>query len=225
MILSSTVFVRGKDAEKQEARLRVIVTAARRAFLRHGYGQTSMSSIAAEVGGSKTTLWRCFRSKQDLFAAVVDDQVERYGEALRLELPEDGDLSETLNALGISILTTILRPQIVNLYRVVVGEAGRFPALGRMLWERGAQRGQLRTAAWMRLQMEKGRLLPADPASAASHFMSLCQAESFYRHLLGAAPRPDKAQIEAEIRLAVRTFLTAYRPDPAINASFVVQSR
>jgi AcrR family transcriptional regulator len=110
MILCSTIIVKGKEPDRHEARRSAIVAAARKAFLRDGYGQTSMSSIAADVGGSKTTLWNYFPSKEDLFAAVVDDQVERYGEALRLELPEDADLPETLTALGVSILTTILRP-------------------------------------------------------------------------------------------------------------------
>ncbi|MBK7284047.1 MAG: TetR/AcrR family transcriptional regulator [Sphingomonadales bacterium] len=207
--------MKGKEPDRHEARRSTIVAAARKAFLRDGYGQTSMSSIAADVGGSKTTLWNYFPSKEDLFAAVVDDQVERYGEALRLELPEDADLPETLTALGISILTTILRPQIVALHRVVVGEAGRFPELGRMLWDRGAQRGQKRTEVWLRLQMDKGRLRVADPQSAASHFFGLCQSGSFYRHLLGASARPKRETIEAEIRLAVRIFLSAYRPDHA----------
>ncbi|MBK8273938.1 MAG: TetR/AcrR family transcriptional regulator [Sphingomonadales bacterium] len=215
MILCSTIIVKGKEPDRHEARRSAIVAAARKAFLRDGYGQTSMSSIAADVGGSKTTLWNYFPSKEDLFAAVVDDQVERYGEALRLELPEDADLPETLTALGVSILTTILRPQIVALHRVVVGEAGRFPELGRMLWDRGAQRGQKRTEAWLRLQMDKGRLRAADPQSAASHFLGLCQSGSFYRHLLGASARPKRETIEAEIRLAVRIFLSAYRPDHA----------
>ena len=215
MILYSTALVTGKEPDRQEVRRRAIVAAARKAFLRNGYGQTSMSAIAADLGGSKTTLWSYFRNKQDLFAAVVDDQVERYGEALRLELPEDADLAETLTALGISVLTTILRPQIIALHRVVVGEAGRFPELGRMLWDRGAERGQQRTEAWLRLQMNKGRLRAADARVAAAHFLGLCQSGGFYRHLLGAAPRPDQAGIEAEVQLAVQTFLTVYRPDPA----------
>jgi AcrR family transcriptional regulator len=201
--------------DRQELRRRAIVAAARTAFLRHGYGQTSMSAIAAALGGSKTTLWSYFRNKQELFAAVVDAQVEQYGEALRLELPEDADLSATLNRLGISILTTIVRPQIIALHRVVVGEARRFPKLGQMLWDRGGARGQRKTAEWLHLQMTKGRLRMADPDVAAAHFLGLCQSGGFYRHLLGAAPRPDQPAIAAEVQLAVQAFLAAYSPDSA----------
>lgn len=181
--------------------------------MRDGYGHTTMSGIAADLGGSKTTLWTYFRSKQELFAAVVDEQVERYGEALRLELPDDGDPAETLQALGMSILTTILRPQIIALHRIVVGETGRFPELGQMLWDRGAERGHRRTEAWLLRQMEQGRLRTADAGIAAYHFIGLCQSGSFYRHLLGGGPRADQSVIAGEVRLAVQAFLRAYRAD------------
>ena len=212
MIPCSTPIVAAKVPNPQKIRRRSIVAAARKAFLRHGYGQTSMSGIAAALGGSKTTLWSYFRNKQDLFAAVVDDQIERYGEALRMDLPEDADLAETLIALGVSTLESILRPEVIALHRVVVGEAGHFPQLGQMLWQRGAERGQQRAEEWLGLQMAKGRLRAADPRAAASHFLGLCQSGGFYRHLLGAAPRLKREEIEKEIQLAVEAFLAAYSP-------------
>ena len=36
-----------------------------------GYGATSMSTIAARVGGSKATLYHYFKSKEELFDAFV----------------------------------------------------------------------------------------------------------------------------------------------------------
>ena len=96
-----------KDLKRQ-----AIVTVARDAFLRDGYGGTAMSSVAAEVGGSKTTLWSYFPSKQDLFAAVIDDMVDRYGEALRVPLPPEGDPAETMRALGRSLMATLMRPTL-----------------------------------------------------------------------------------------------------------------
>ena len=49
-----------------------------------------MNAIAAAVGGSKTTLWSYFPSKEELFKAVIDDMAEQYSEALKIDLPADG---------------------------------------------------------------------------------------------------------------------------------------
>jgi AcrR family transcriptional regulator len=203
--------MRDKSAEnRQELRRRTIVAAARKAFLRNGYGQTTMSAIAAAVGGSKTTLWAYYRNKHDLFAAVVDDLVERYGEALRVPLPPAGDPAETLRALGRTVMGTILRPQIVVLHRLVTGEAGRFPELGQLLFERGINRGQARTAEWLAGQMQRGSLRPGDPMVAAQHFVGLLQSGVFQRHVLGAAPAPGADEIHAEVDTVVDVFMRAY---------------
>lgn len=193
-------------------RRRAIVAAARAAFLRHGYGNTSMSAIAAKLGGSKTTLWTYFRNKRELYDAVVDDMVERYGDALRLPLPPDADPRGVLHAFALSLITTVTRPQIVAMHRMVTGEAGRFPELGLAMVERGMKRGQARLAGWIEAQMVRGTLRRADPLIAAIQFGGLCQCGSFQTYLLGARPRPDAAEIAAEAEVAADTFLRAYAP-------------
>lgn len=199
-----------KDAARRAIRQRKIVTTARKAFLRNGYGQTTMSSIAGELGGSKTTLWSYFRNKQDLFAAVIDDLVDRYGQTLRIELPEVSEPEQALRTLGNSLMATILHPQIIALHRMVTGEAGRAPELGRILFERGINLGKQRISAWMAKQMQHGALRDADPNAAAQDFIALCQAGTYQRHLLGAAPPPSPTVIENEVNCATAAFLRIY---------------
>src|SRR3546814_17201673 len=76
------------------ARRKAFVDAARELFFANGYAGTTMSSIASKVGGSKTTLWTYFPSMEDLFAAVVDDIVAQYGDALAIDLPIDARSEE-----------------------------------------------------------------------------------------------------------------------------------
>ncbi|WP_374531148.1 TetR/AcrR family transcriptional regulator [Novosphingobium sp.] len=211
MILDSTVnMAKGEVPTRQDLRRRAIVATARKAFLRGGYGQTTMSSIAAAIGGSKTTLWSYFRNKEDLFAAVIDDLVERYGEALRLPLPPDGDPAQTLLALGESLMRTILRPEIVAMHRLVTGEAGRSPELGRTLFERGIRRGQARTSEWIAQQMASGQLREDDPQRAAQQFLALCQSGCYQQHILGVCGRPSGEAVRADLEGAVATFMRAY---------------
>src|SRR3546814_7802383 len=82
------------------ARRKAFVDAARELFFANGYAGTTMSSIASKVGGSKTTLWTYFPSKEDLFAAVVDDIVAQYGDALAIDLPLDEPVPDVLRAFG-----------------------------------------------------------------------------------------------------------------------------
>src|SRR3546814_15841215 len=57
--------------DKRGERRSAIVAIAQQAFSEQGFGGTSMSAIAARMGGSKATLWAYFPSKKDLFAAAL----------------------------------------------------------------------------------------------------------------------------------------------------------
>src|SRR6266550_287247 len=69
-----------KDRKRAE-----IVAIAQNLFFREGYAGTSMSQLAAALGGSKTTLYNYFQAKEDLLLAVVEDVVE--------PKPDDYDLT------------------------------------------------------------------------------------------------------------------------------------
>src|SRR3954464_10654712 len=52
-------------------RRELILDVASEVFLKEGYAATSMSEIAARLGGSKGTLYNYFKSKEELFEAYV----------------------------------------------------------------------------------------------------------------------------------------------------------
>lgn len=193
--------------EARDAKRAAIVVTARHAFFAQGYGATSMSSIAATVGGSKTTLWSHFRSKEELFAAVVDDIVDRYGGALSIDLPADAPVGVTLERFAAALMSTILSAPIVDLHRLVTGEAGRFPELATVFWERGAKRGKARLADYLAGAMTDGRLRAGDPMRAAHQFSALCQAEKVQQVILGLRDVPDAATIARDVTVAVDAFM------------------
>ena len=109
------------------------------------------------------------------------------------------------------MMKTILQPQIIAMHRMVTGEAGRFPELGDLLYQRGLMRGFTRVANWMEQLMSKGVFRATDPMRAAHHFAGLCQSGCWQRHILGAGKPPRKAEIEADVTAAIDIFLRAYR--------------
>ena len=194
------------------ARRKAFVDAARELFFANGYAGTTMSSIASKVGGSKTTLWTYFPSKEDLFAAVVDGIVEQYGDALTIELPLDEPVPDVLRTFGNLPMTTLTATPILSLYRLVVGEAERFPHLAETFYDRGPRRGKARTAEWVAEKMVRGELRMGDPMRAVQQFTGLCQSGIYQLALLGLPEARDLARLRADVDDAVDTFYRAWKP-------------
>ena len=195
------------------ARRKAFVDAAREAFFTKGYAGTTMSSIASKVGGSKTTLWSYFPSKEDLFEAVVDGIVEEYGDALAVDLPLDEPVPEVLRRFGNLLMTKLTATPILSLFRLVVGEAERFPHLAKTFYDRGPRRGKARAAIWVGEKMARGELRMGNPLRAVQHFTGLCQSGLYQFAVLCLPEGRDLDRLAAEIDDAVDTFYRAWKPD------------
>ena len=195
------------------ARRKAFVDAARELFFANGYAGTTMSSIASKVGGSKTTLWTYFPSKEELFEAVVDDIVEQYGQALAIELPLDEPVPDVLGRFGNLLMTKLTATPILSLFRLVVGEAERFPHLAETFYERGPRRGKARAADWIGEKMARGELRAGDPMRAVQQFTGLCQSGLYQFAMLNLPESRDLARLQDDVDAAVDAFYRAWRPD------------
>lgn len=109
---------------------RRILDAAASLFLQRGFDATSCEQVVLQAGAGKASLYARYANKEELFAAVVRDQVERTLPPL-LELSVDFPLQKRLEVVGLSILTNALQPEVVALMRVVLSIAHRMPDLAR----------------------------------------------------------------------------------------------
>jgi AcrR family transcriptional regulator len=199
----------GRRAARKEARRKAIVAVATRSFLDLGYAATTMTAIAAALGGSKATLWSYFPSKEDLFAAVIEAASNRMRADVYPALDAAGPLEATLRAFCLGFLTSITAPDGMALYRLVVGESGRFPEVGRLFYERAARHTLEALANFLAHHMAAGSLRPDDPAGAAAALIGLCQAGG-YRDLLWRSLPPDQAVLDRDAAFATAAFLAAY---------------
>jgi TetR/AcrR family transcriptional regulator, mexJK operon transcriptional repressor len=204
-------------ADSRSARKRAaILEAATDAFLRNGYLGTSMDEIAATAAVSKQTVYRHFADKERLFTEIVAAAVDEAGEPLESEvreLAESGDLEASLRDLARRQLDAVMQPRLMQLRRLVIGEAGRFPELGRGFYERGAARSVERFAEAFARLADRGALELDDPELAAAHFNWLVMSAPVNRAmLLGDAEIPSPAELDGYARTGVRAFLAAYGP-------------
>jgi len=205
-----------REARREERRA-CIVALAHRLFDEHGYGGTTMSAVAAALGGSKSTLWAYFASKEELFGAVLDRLVTQFAPAIALD--EEAPLEPTLVRYANDFLSMTLSPPIIALNRLVIGEASRFPELGRLFYARGPERRHGVVAGYFAAQIARGRLRPVDPLLASRQFHHLCHTGLFVRTLWSVEPTPDAAAIHQDAIDAVRLFLHGYGTEDASPAA------
>jgi TetR/AcrR family transcriptional regulator, mexJK operon transcriptional repressor len=202
------------ELDRSTRRRHAILDAATRLFLENGFAGTSMDEIAAQAGASKQTLYKHFSDKEGLFSAIVmatvNDASDEVAAALQ-QLADSGDLEADLRGLARRQLELVMQPRILQLRRLVIAEAGRFPALGRSFYERGPGRTIAGLAATFAKLAAAGKLRLKDPELAAAQFNWLVMSIQLNQAmLLGDDVRPSDAELEGYARDGVRTFLAAY---------------
>ena len=188
---------------RREEKRNEIIRLAAELFDALGYERTSMSAIAARMGGSKTTIYSHFASKEALLRAVLDRDVSEEAERLMQELLSERDLRSGLIRLGIAYLT---------------GHQARTATIRTVANQPIAQEfyDNVLRPAWQRLadrfatMMKDGRLTFADPWIAAMHWKGLNEWDMLEKYLLCADVGTDASDIVSAATAAADAFLKVY---------------
>ncbi len=194
----------------RDERRAAILKIAHDAFLAEGYAATSMSAIAARVGGSKATLYNYFPSKEDLFRAVVQDRCEQVTALLDHGRLEDGDFRAVLTKFGERFVTLVLSEEFVKTYRMMMSEAVRFPEIGRTFYDAGPKQVPHSVGQYFASAIAAGELKADDPDLMAQNFLDLCLSHLHFRRLWNVTPAPTEEDIRANVARAVSIFLAAF---------------
>lgn len=196
-----------------------VVDAARTLFLRQGYAGTTMEEIAALAGLTKRTLYNNYASKEALFTQIVTEVIayaEEFTRGLREELTvgiNDTNLRTTLDDLGRRLALGIVRPEVVALRRLLIGEAREFPALAAEYFDRAPGRVLETLASGFEHLGQIGLLRVADARHAAAQFAYLVAGEPLDRAVL-VGTIPPREHVIACAREGVETFLARYAAMP-----------
>jgi AcrR family transcriptional regulator len=193
--------------QRGEQRRQALIEAALAVFLEQGYQGASIEEVMRRVGGgSKASLYSYFGSKEGLFWEVLSLQCDRFMQDLQIPTQADEHLEETLVAVARRFLRQISEPVARDLFRIMVAEAPRFPALAEQFYERGATSVRSALGQYLADQCRAGRLACADVDMAAIHFFELLKAPHL-RQLLGMTPFPRGMSMDKYVTSSVRLFL------------------
>jgi len=193
---------------KTDARRNAIARAAWEVFQKRGFDGTTMAEISERVGGSKATIYGYFGSKEDLFAAALEEAVRSSSDESFAYVQRPGSLRERLVGFARPYLRVRVSEDLIAMERVLIADAGR-SKFGEVLRAKFIVPNWQRLAAVMEQEMKAGALRAADPYRAAVHFRALIEADLVERRLQGE-PSVSQADIESAVEDGVDVFLRAY---------------
>lgn len=196
---------------RQQNRLnreRRILDAALKVFAEMGYSGTTMDAVAAEAGLTKPTLYSYFPSKESLFQAMMLGKRDRMLDVFQHPSPEG--MVQDLYTFAWDYADTVMRPDLLSLARLIIGEVQRFPEIGRSYQASGPDhllRGIMR---YLEDQRDAGRLVFEDAELAAQDLWGLILSAPRTQALYMPDSPPDRAMLARYIHNGLRVFLKAY---------------
>lgn len=198
---SPSPLVRGrqKDPAKREAILREAIDL----FLVSGFRGCSMDEVARRANISKATLYNHFKSKNELFRAMVEEKVLEYFDAqdtVSTECPQT-----FLELVGAQLFDLIHDKKALALVKLLIGEAGHQPKVSQLFYAAGPGKILQKIAEGL----EKTRLCHHDQSvTAARTFASLVIPHSYFMELLLSLCQPmPRSERKAHVHAQVETFL------------------
>ena len=167
VIDSDQPVVAGRSARKRQA----VLHRARQLFLEKGYAGTSMDEVAALAEVSKVTIYRHFSDKHSLFVAVVTeaiDDAKAGSQTLVDQLGSSTDVERDLRDFARRHVALVTQPHLIQMRRMIIAEAHRFPDLAKAWHRIGPERGHATLASQIDRLVERGLARCARPAARCS---------------------------------------------------------
>lgn len=108
--------VKSKDEILREK----ILSGADKLFQKYGLTKTTMEDIAKEAGKGKSTLYYYFKSKEEIFDAIIQEEKERFFGIIQTAVAEAPTAKEKMVAFIATRFTRL--KDITNLYQVMTKE-------------------------------------------------------------------------------------------------------
>lgn len=200
------------DTPTPDATRARILEAAARVFARKGFRAASLDAVAADAGLTKGAIYWHFRSKNDLFRALLEHKFARH----TADVPEDlraaiatGDAQRAASGMLRAALARLQAdPDWPRLYLEFIGQA-RDPQIREELAR--LRREGLRLAAEYVRAMQQAGLAPADrDADTAATFWNAL----FDGLLLGWVVDPDGTDLDTLVERIVAMLWPGLAPTP-----------
>lgn len=187
---------------RKEDRPQEIAEAAFEAFAENGYSGTRVEDVARRAGVSKGLTYLYFRTKEELFKAVIRNVVSRRVDALvrivdTTELPSE----EFVRGPMLDFMKTIPDSRVRIVIRLLLEEGPRHPDLVDYYWENVVSRGLAAIRRIVERGVERGEFRPSAVNELPQLFLAPVMLSMIWKILFAKRPLDTDRFIETQVEM------------------------
>lgn len=199
-------------SEKGKKRYELIVKTALDLFLKNGYEKTSLSDIVAISGGSLASIYTFFESKEGLFQAIIEQEIDALIKEVdeRIDLKISHSLEEFLTKFATIIFSIVCTKKNISLGRIMMSEGHKNGGLlGRAFLDQILNKIDLVLINFLKRDEIKVKLNPKFPIKfvANSFIQSVIGVYYYDALMLNEEPKLSKKERKKHVTLCVELFL------------------
>jgi AcrR family transcriptional regulator len=185
---------------RKEARPAEIMAAALDVFVERGFTATKLDDVAARAGVSKGTLYLYFSSKEELFKAVIQQDilpVVEQGEEMLAQ--HSGDTASLLRSLINHWWQVVGKSKLAGILKLIISESGNFPEVARYFHDNVSKGIDELLRKVLQSGIEKGEFRPVDIESAIDAIAAPILMRAIWEYSI--APYCSYGQKDSELYL------------------------
>ncbi|WP_019141872.1 TetR/AcrR family transcriptional regulator [Noviherbaspirillum massiliense] len=154
---------------RKEARPQELLAAALDLFVERGYAATRLDDVAARAGVSKGTLYLYFANKEELFKAVVRENViPVLGEAEQFIGRHEGNSVELFRKLVLRWWERVANTKLSGITKLIMAESSNFPEVAKFYHDEVIARAHVMVAGVLERGIRRGEFRQIEVSQATS---------------------------------------------------------
>ena len=179
-----------------------ILSAAEKVFAAKGFFPTTMSDIARQAEFGTGTLYKYFKSKEELYFTLIDEKVEEINRLVKAELSQRNSAVERIKKVLRLQFEFIERNR--DFFRIYISERSRFEwtvkdDLGKGLHEKMVSYIDILSEV-IRQGIKKGEFRSTDPRDLAHAFVGIVNSFVF-EWLISREPYPLVSKLDTVLEI------------------------
>lgn len=199
--MSLSKFIRARSDEaspkrerRKEARPGELLDAALDLFVEKGFAATRAEEVAARAGVSKGTLFLYFQSKEELFKAVISENISgRFGEWNAEFDAFNGSSADMLRYVMNMWWERVGATRASGITKLIISEAHNFPEVTAYYQAEVIEPGQALIRRILQRGVDRGEFVVADMEHAMYSVIAAMVFLVMSKHSIGACVPADRA--------------------------------